>query len=122
MNSEEISKLSDFELNKSIAEALGFHITQEHMANEGHVHVWNDNGFIRRIPDYCNNWNDLMPLVVKYKLCLSNLYDNTDWAAIKTDYKGYQRHVVINKNPKRALAECLYQVLLNIKESNKEDR
>jgi len=107
--------MTDFELNKAIARALypeaKIHLDKgENCA----VFIKNPNGSDLpwiQVKDYCNNWNDLMPLVVEYRLCLSNLYDPTDWAAIKTDEKGYQKIVEINKNPQRALAECLYKVL-----------
>ena len=88
-------------MNKAIAEKLGLLYEYENGKADGSS------------LDYCNNWNDLMPLVIEHKICLSNLYDQTDWAGIYFDEKGYQRIVVISKIPKRALAECLLKVLTN---------
>ena len=59
------------------------------------------------IPDYCNNWNDLMPLVVENEIdlcCLGKM-----WSA---DY--YDADYAIrgkNKIPQEALCECLWMVL-----------
>jgi len=65
--------------------------------------------------DYCNNWNDLMPLVVEHKIALMPEYfddivmtDNWE-AEYEIIPNGYQCSV--NKDPQRALAECLLKVL-----------
>ena len=86
--------VSDFELNKAIAEALGFKI-----GNIAGTKVGIDDGSATgRYVDYCNNWNDLMPLVVRYLPML-----------------GISRREFIDllqsENPQRALAECLLKVL-----------
>jgi len=63
------------------------------------------NNSCRPILDYTGNWNDLMPLVV----------ENCDF--IKILKSPNLTHVVMdgkqsaNKNPQRALAECLLKVL-----------
>ena len=66
---------------------------------------WEGPWSVKPVPNYCNNWNDLMPLVVEYGIdfCYSNVSDK--WYA--TDGNGYARHI----NPQRALAECLLKVL-----------
>lgn len=67
--------------------------------------------------DYCNNWNDLMPLVVEHKIDLQcNIRwnkDNTDmWEACHWDaQEADKEYITNNNNPKRALAECLLKVL-----------
>ena len=56
----------------------------------------NKDGSFFHVPDYCNNWNDLMPLVVEYKMMLGS----------KT-----VRHALLSNDPQLTLAECLLKVL-----------
>ena len=72
--------------------------------------------------DPCNNWNDLMPQLLKH---CTNIYidkcDNeceVEWMTGEDMHSRPLRasHAVKNKNPQRALALCLLEVL---KEMNK---
>jgi len=96
-----MKELSDFELNKAIAEALGLKIIDWY---DGQFIV-NDNGNHIKI-DYCNNFNDLMPLVEKYRLVIVPYKDDL-WEA----YPEGGEFVIYNKKYLRAGAECLLKVL-----------
>lgn len=83
--------------------------------DEAKVRVnWEDDmGFIHtgKIADYCNNWNDLMPLVVEHGISLvfDEVYEN--WRAVfESDAPNFY-WVEAGQNPQRALAECLLKVL-----------
>lgn len=55
--------------------------------------------------DYCNNWNDLMPLVVEHEITLAWDYVDKNWNAWT------ETSDVYTNNPQRALTECLLKVL-----------
>lgn len=99
-----MKELSDFELNKAIYAA----IPKNEMRD-----------LRKMLPDYCNNWNDLMPLVIEHSIQLDTSYDNGKHTA----YHGkgmmfFQCDFVShNKNAQRALAECLLKVLESKSES-----
>lgn len=108
MTPKQVSELSDFELNKSIAKALGFQIGHQAGSMMGIA----DGSAMGRYVDYCNNWNDLMPLVVEYEIdYLTTNKDGKEYDAYPVDTK-YKVAFGSNKNLQRALAECLYLVLL----------
>jgi len=64
--------------------------------------------------DYIDSWDDLMPLVVEYKISLD--WDSFNWTAFQSEFHedgehlgcGYETTLI---DPKRALAECLLRVL-----------
>jgi len=66
-----------------------------------------------QLPDYCNNWNDLMPLVIEYGISLSDNYQDGLFAATKWHYLGDATTFTSarDKDPQIALAECLLLVL-----------
>ena len=109
-----MKELSDFELSKDIAEALdikNLRINEERQTIEV---VWGelvdahdlDPWGMAAYLNYCNNWNDLMDLVEKYRLIIVP-YKNDLWEA----YPESGEFVVYNKKYRRAGAECLLKVL-----------
>lgn len=105
-----MSKLSDHELNRAIAEYLELPIIIDWLDG---VFIRNDDGSHYEF-DPCNNWNDLMPLVIEHKISLD--WDSFSWAAFQAAFhkdgeflgSGYETTLI---NPQRALAECLLKVL-----------
>ena len=95
----------DFELNKAIAEALGldFSIPFEDMVA---VKDTDFKGCSMEV-DYCNDWSDLMPLVVEHRIELRELSPSIWWHAFhaRSGFEGK------DENPQRALALCLLKVL-----------
>ena len=102
--------MTEVELNKAIAELVypevpriteaissGFFVNVHH---QGHI----------QCVDYCNNWDDLMPLVVEYGISLIRDVDGefNRIAAVHGEdldvIEGYD-------SPQLALAECLLLVL-----------
>lgn len=74
------------------------------------------------VPDYCNNWNDLMPLVVEHEIDLYKCVDGA-WEAQIIDMTSFNSPCdkticAKHKNPQRALAECLLQVLESKQQDN----
>ena len=117
MNSEEISKLSDFELNKAIAELIYPELNWV-MSNTcyDNTTVVANSGDGWKL-NYCNNWNDLMPLVVEHEISLNDA-TNSEWIADTFRVMPRNELFSISKNPQRALAECLLLVLQD--KENKE--
>lgn len=113
MTNEEISGLSAFELNKAIAEALNIFKSDDGF---GRVRVW-DSGmpFDGEPKDYCNNWNDLMPLCDKFNVTSSKLASGGFHAFQRLYHKSSFEtccHATEVKGHKRARAECLLKVLI----------
>lgn len=64
--------------------------------------------------DYLNNWSDLMTLVVERKIALFPQFDDDGyecWQAQSPELAANIWFDVVNKNPQRALAECLFLTL-----------
>ncbi|APC46553.1 protein ninX [Alteromonas phage PB15] len=78
MNHENIS---DFEINKRVAESLGFTVTNEQI-NEVVGEMWvikNNKGARDGLPDYFNNPSDAWPIIVESKISL--IEEGDEWAA-----------------------------------------
>lgn len=107
------------ELNKAIAEALG-ELSQipkwASPATIGDVEHYYDKQRVLHAChlDYCNNWNDLMPLVVEHRIDLTFPEEINYFIAEKFIYGKTPCEVkfpVCTTSPRRALAECLLKVL-----------
>ena len=111
MTNEEINKLSDKQLAIAIAKALYIYHSD---GNYRSVRVWNP-GMQAQIEekDYCNNWNDLMPLVVEYGIVHSR-----DTAQFHAHSYFYDNCKTSNNSLNRALAECLLKVLIEKNKTN----
>ncbi|MGU0055483.1 phage protein NinX family protein [Enterobacter hormaechei] len=68
------SKLSDFEINRAVAIAIGFHPDECDIAKRGSPSVgveWNeDTGLPIRVFDYCNNPADAWPIITANKISI----------------------------------------------------
>ena len=100
-----IDKLTDFELNKAIAELIfpdsDVCDRDDMMPNDENpnaVQVIHKLAYYGEYVDYCNDWNDLMPLVVEYLPMLG--IDRKEFIDL-----------LQSENPQRGLAECLLNVL-----------
>lgn len=100
-------ELTDPELNKAIAEFVypdAYEIKK--VFGTSKVNVFSSPVTFPAITiDYCNNWNDLMPLVVEYKILSLNS------TLLPREYLWGLVMYVRGKNPQRALVECLLEVL-----------
>ncbi|HDC4601715.1 TPA: DUF2591 family protein [Enterobacter cloacae] len=81
------SKLSDFEINRAVAIAIGFHPDECDIAKRGSPSVgveWNeDTGLPIRVFDYCNNPADAWPIIIGKKLSIVNADD--EWLCLPED-------------------------------------
>ena len=73
---------------------------------------------MRKFPDYCNNWNDLMPLCLEHgigyeMITYGTTVEFTGAHVMTSDASGYEMptHIVHGDTVQRALAECLLTVL-----------
>lgn len=94
--------MTDFELNKAIAKKLGLNIYAPDVLSEG---VWTHvgNPMSEQLKDYCNNWNDLMPLVLDNHI---QIYIHS-----KDHYNIDDKLAVHKCNVQRVLAECSLESL-----------
>lgn len=74
------SKLSDFEINKAVAESLGVKFTQDGL--EIYVDVFDEQhgDFFPESLNYCNNPSDAWPIIVENKIDLEFEYDGSCFA------------------------------------------
>ena len=98
MNKEQLEKLSDFEINKLIAEKL-FRATYWKAGDKIRVDDGTPTG---RYVDYCGNLSDMMPLAFANKINLTSQGWNTPlWCANSIVNHEFS---IVNKNPLRAAA------------------
>ena len=76
-----------------------------------------------QLPDYCNNWNNLMPLVIEHGIDISNHIDGDGNKCIEAEWWYNQDIDCISvyshdTTPQRALAECLLLVLQEKEKAN----
>lgn len=117
--------MTDYELNRSIAAALGIPVPSiDEVDSDPNLDIKNDRiikydgadkVFFKYLnKDYCNNWNDLMPLIVEHGISLLDPeYAGTipSWKALSFNPSHFKTKDNLNENPQRALAECLLKVL-----------
>lgn len=80
-------------------------------------HTNDKNNYVKTV-DYCNNWNDLMPLALEHGIEFDTYVDGDGlryieaqwWYKHDTDFISVYSDA--DKNPQLALALCLYKVLL----------
>lgn len=108
----QLHDMSDLEVNRALALAMNKYdgVVGEWMPNG--VKVNDDSGFFYSECDYCNNWNDVMPLAVEHGI---SLIENDD------GYSAYQNFSIYedinyriehgahfgDEKPQRAIACCL---------------
>ncbi len=103
------TELSDFEINKKVAEKLGlaYEVTRygvvTRMSNKEQWREFNP----------CNNPADAMPIIIENKLTLSPRYDSDEWISESLFYHDIYS---VNKNPLRAAME----VFLMMKDAENE--
>ncbi|EPG9803556.1 DUF2591 domain-containing protein [Providencia stuartii] len=103
------TELSDFEINKKVAEKLGlaYEVTRygvvTRMSNKEQWREFNP----------CNNPADAMPIIIENKLTLSPRYDSDEWISESLFYHDIYS---VNKNLYRAAME----VFLMMKDTENE--
>ncbi|EMF7616480.1 phage protein NinX family protein [Providencia stuartii] len=103
------TELSDFEINKKVAEKLGlaYEVTRygvvTRMSNKEQWREFNP----------CNNPADAMPIIIENKLTLSPRYDSDEWISESLFYHDIYS---VNKNLYRAAME----VFLMMKDAENE--
>jgi len=103
--------MNDFERNKRIAELVYPDATFEcvQISNVTSDELIRIGDAYTTIPDYCGDWARLMPLVVKHGINLmQNIHPEGYWTAFSATGECENQP---NKNPQRALADCLLKVL-----------
>ena len=108
--------MSDLEINKAIAELVYPDDTIYQINGATYIRASDKtllsggaSGFIDDFEiDYCNNWSDLMPLIVEHRIETEDL--DTTWVAIGLGGEGYLLSAT-NTNLQRALVECVYKVM-----------
>jgi hypothetical protein len=116
---EQLEGMSDAELNANLHMELLGSPWKEHAdlsANKKYICLHNIAGdpYFEDVPDYCTNWNDIMPLAVEHNVtyiknersAFSGLYIDDEYDC----YYGFKLKVE-NDVPQRAIACCLILVL-----------
>ena len=74
------SELSDFEINKCVAVALG-HSVDEEKYGKASIGVFHSDGLTYKSYDYCNNPADAWPIIFENKIMLSPRCADDEWKA-----------------------------------------
>ena len=98
--------MTDAELNLAIAKLVYLDEEITTIGDSDAVEIYRFRGLSKFTFDYCNNWNDLMPRVVKHGHWF---YVDSKISELEANCTVYR--VEHNGNPQRALAECLLKVL-----------
>ena len=114
-----MNKLSDHELNRRVAERIyiGENSIRARKGMKASAVIVISNKLRHDIAmvDYCNNWNDLMPLVIKYNLSRTFMQEDETHDVFAPANQGLTSDGNLletnNKNPQKALVECLIKVL-----------
>jgi hypothetical protein len=102
--------MTEFELNKAIARQLGYRV-KSFYGSDTKIKCNN-----LLVVDYCNNWNDLMPLVEKYRLDVEWSEAGALVSYFEIEVATFDENCKPVKSLKRALAECLLKALQAKKE------
>lgn len=65
------------------------------------------NPYFEDVPNYCNSWNDIMPLAVKNVIAIEPVDGGLTWIAGANTYFRF-----VDKSPQRAIACCLLMMEL----------
>lgn len=98
--------MTERKLNRSIATLAGLKYV-------GDGRCINPDGSFFDLPDYCNNWNDLIPLVDKHCLKYETFKRGAHRLVSMVNSNNTERFVTRAKTLERATAECLLKVLPN---------
>lgn len=103
------SKLSDFEINKRVADIAmngTWHVKPSHPDNYTGGWLYGSNGIkTYELPDYCNNPADAWPIIVDNRITVMIDDTTNDWsAALVQDFCDTSafKHSICHKNPLRA--------------------
>lgn len=117
-------KVSDFEINKAMAELQGYSVkTMEAGGRElqvmQRVLSGGNLGSPFRLTDYCNSWEDMGQLISENKIDLKyqEISDDEWFAGVSSDDDNFYEHWWSNTNPLRAAA-IVYLMMNNVKPEN----
>jgi hypothetical protein len=99
------SQLSDFEINKRLAELLGWKVVNDNPTPNKGLLVVSSEDQCRAI-DYCNSWADMGPLMVEHSISLNKIEDEWEAHNGEIDQGGLvvANIYLMHKNPLRAAA------------------
>lgn len=100
------SELSDGQVSRKLAEALGY--KSDSVNDTGPIAVYKTHPARWQYADYCNSWADMGPLLAEHKVSLSWFSKKHQWCASSPDRF---MNFVIHNNPLRAAAICLLIML-----------
>ena len=95
--SEQLSMKENYQINRILAELLGFDIITHHCVGD---EIFMESRWV----DYCQNPNDIIPLQIEHKIELDFHGVKDIWVA---NIHSNQYVFVLDKNPLRAISECL---------------
>jgi hypothetical protein len=89
---EQLEEMSDAELN-----AIMHTLSGEH--------------FVENVPDYCNEWSDIMLLTIDHGIAVKKVPLRKEWIAKSIDYSEIMFKCFDREDLQRAIACCLIMVL-----------
>ena len=89
------SELTDFEINKLVAERLGLNYALMAIGREDHAIIINENANEFKQVDYCNNPSDAWPIILEYGINITN-YHHSDGLWYASNYYYEDNMIEIN--------------------------
>lgn len=78
---------TDFDINKAVAEALGFELSNYFGPDYGYYKIDSrEYSALARVSDYCNNPSDAWPIILEHKIDLKHRFEgfDCDYAPVPT--------------------------------------
>ena len=98
------SEMSDFEINREVAERVGGFLAKDIFEEEQTIFKWHPGNKYSKF-DPCNSWAEAGPIIEKENISLTCHQNRDEWAAI------FNRHCMsANQNPLRAAMECFLMI------------
>lgn len=106
---EQLSAMSDFELNKVLNDALGFKLVVDCDNGAGEAAIFtNIHGEHGSWVDYCTDWAATGPLMIEHGIVIMPSPNGDGYCA---EHDGEIDAFTTNTKPLRAVVECLILVL-----------
>jgi hypothetical protein len=110
------SKLSDFEINKRLAELLGLIIAKEQYEQDDVLVLINGCEIeYSSSVNYCNSWEDMGPIIEREKISISYRSRGKKDLPPQAKRFGSDDHNIADKNPLRAAAIVYLMIRDNVK-------
>lgn len=112
MTERSYESMSDAEVNKAVAEALGMELSN-YFGDDFGYYICKESspmGMLVRVSEYCSEWNMIMPIAEEHKISVDWVEDMKKWSALSPAGSQFNCINYQHENPRRALAICFLKM------------